>query len=195
MITNKKPDNYYDDIKGLLNKVRKIQAIGAANKGQQLIKEQETNDIETEPSVRNDYPIAEKPIVSAEKSKKESKDVAVINNVDIEIHSEDPEDIVLTDEEKKKISQLIDDFRTEISEVAELDALHIYPNSAVLNGLIPDMELNFTFSTGDDTGLYIGSHSLLKIEDESLNMINKLKVFQVKFSNTINDLLLNRSTT
>jgi hypothetical protein len=190
-----KTDNYYDDIKGFLNKVRKIQAMEEVNKGQQLIKEQETNDIETVPEIRNDYPAAEKSVVSTEKSKRESEDVAVINDVDIEIHSEDPEDLALTDEEKKKVSQLIDDFRTEISEVAELDALHIYPNSAVLNGLIPDIGLNFTFSTGDDTGLYIGSHSLLKIEDESLNVINKLKAFQVKFSNTINDLLLNRSTT
>jgi sporulation protein YlmC with PRC-barrel domain len=209
MATNKIM-NEYDEIKGLLNKVRKIQAIGKANKDYGLIQEQtyqgeDTNNEDPKDS-RGELTApygygagAKKPIPRSVgtdvSSEKESEDIAVINDVDIEIHSEDPEDLILQDDEKKKISQLIDDFRTEVSEIAELDALHLYPNSAVINGLITDMGLNFTFSTGDDTGLYIGGSKLIKVEDELLSVINKLKTFQLKFANTINDLLLNRSTT
>jgi hypothetical protein len=65
----------------------------------------------------------------------------------------------------------------------------------VLNGIISDIGLNFSFTTGDDTGLYIGGSTLIKVEDELLITINKLKTFQLKFSNTINDLLVNRSIT
>ena len=55
------------------------------------------------------------------------------------------------------------------------------------------MKLGFTLSTGDDTGLYLSNASLLKIDDKSLDIINKLKRFELKFSNSINDLLVNRS--
>jgi len=213
MATSKKT-NDYDEIKGLLNKVRKIQAIGKANKEYGLIQEQtyqgETNDDEEPKDSRGELTApygygagTKKPIprsVGNDISGKneggnEQEDVAVINNVDIETHSEDPEDLMLQDEEKKKLSQLIDDFRVEVSEIAELDTLHIYPNSAVLNGIISDIGLNFSFTTGDDTGLYIGGSTLIKVEDELLITINKLKTFQLKFSNTINDLLVNRSIT
>jgi sporulation protein YlmC with PRC-barrel domain len=199
MATSKRIDDY-DEIKGLLNKVRKIQAIGAANKDRQLIKEQIDSENGDEfqslgKSVGSYMDQNKEAQPQQSQSGKEQKDMAVINNVDIETHSEDPEDLMLQDEEKKKLSQLIDDFRVEVSEIAELDTLHIYPNSAVLNGIISDIGLNFSFTTGDDTGLYIGGSTLIKVEDELLITINKLKTFQLKFSNTINDLLVNRSIT
>jgi len=108
------------------------------------------------------------------------------------MHSDDPEDLILTDEEKGKISQLIDDFRAEVSETVQFDTLNVYDTSAKLDGRLADIGLSFTFSTGDDTGLYLKGE-MLKIDDSSLLIINKLKAFEMKFSNSINDLLVNRS--
>lgn len=194
-MTTKKMINEYDEIKGLLGKIRKIQLMAAVNKGQELLKEQITNDGESEDPNRE--AILAEPQINNKKpaeSGKEQEDIAVINSVEVEIHSEDPEDLTLEDDEKKKISQLIDDFRGDVSEIAEFDKMHIYPDSAKLDGRISSINMAFTLSTGDDTGLYVSNPSLLKIDDNSLSVINKLKTFLPKFSNTINDLLLNRST-
>ena len=200
----------YDEIKGMLGKVRKIQLLAKINP-YGLLKEQAYQG-ETEEPQDSRGPLTapygygagtKKPIPRSvnnptpENSEKsaEGEDLMVINNVEVEIHSEDPEDLQLSDEEKNKISQLIDDFRAEVSEIAEFDKLHVYNDNAKLDGRISDIGLNFTLSTGNDTGLYISNASLLKIDDNSLNVINKLRGFEQKFSNSINDLLVNRSTT
>jgi hypothetical protein len=177
MTTSTKIDSY-DEIKGMLNKIRQIQSLPKYG----IIKEQE----EFGAQKQNIPPSPET------KTGSEDNDFAVINNVEIEIHSEDPEDLELSDEEKGKISQLIDDCRTDVSETVSFGKLHIYPTSAKLDGKISDMGLGFIFSTGDDTGFYLSNTSLLKIDENSFEMINKLRMFEEKFSNSINDLLVNR---
>ena len=104
------------------------------------------------------------------------------------------EDLELNDEEKGQISQLIDDFRSEVMETVQFDKLDIYETSAKLGGKIGEIGLMFTLSTGDDTGLYI-SGQMLKIDENSLMIFEKLGAYQLKFSSTINDLLVRRRTT
>lgn len=183
MSTNK-VINEYDEIKGFLNKVRKIQEASIIDKNERLLKEQVVNNVDSEeiPDETPDTP-------------EEKRDIAVINDVDVEIRSMDPEDFDLQDEEKKRISQLIDDFRTEVSELVEFDKLQIYEDRASLNGKIGNIDLGFTLSTGEDTGLYISNTQMLLVDDNSLDIIQKLKTFLPKFINTINDLLVNRSST
>ena len=152
----------YDQIKTMLKKIRSIQDTVKLNYG--IIREQEDDSI------------------------KDNEDINVINGVDVVIQSEDQMDLTLNDDEKNKISQLIDDFRSEISEVAEFDKLQIYSNSVKLSGSINGLSLDFTFSSGDDIGLYITS-SLLKIDDSSLVVINNLKTFENKFSDVFNSIL------
>jgi len=129
-----------------------------------------------------------------ERSDENDSDYAVINDVEIVVHSEDPEDLELNDEEKGKISQLIDDFRTEVIETAEFDKMDIYEASAKLTGTIREFGISFTLSTGDDTGLYINTQ-MAKIDENSLDVIEKLKAYESKYSATINDLLVRRKTT
>lgn len=195
MTINKIP-NDYDEIKGLLNKIRRIQESVKQN-DYGIIREQNMVKYDSdEPEVpTHDGQVPPPTAAPSEEPSQEQEDIAVINDVEIQIHSEDPEDLELSEEEKKQISQLIDDFRTEVSEITEFDKFHIYNDSAKLDGKISDIDLSFTISTGDDTGLYISNPSMLKIDDAALNMINKLRGFAVKFSNTINELLATRSTT
>jgi hypothetical protein len=202
MMTDKKMDSY-DEIKGMLNKIRKIQAQPRYG----IIQEQTPTDPEdsrgpltapygygagTKKPIPRSVGTEPQKVDTVDPSKAGDNDVAVINNVEVQIHSEDPEDLILQDDEKGQISQLIDDFKSEVSEVAEFDKLNLYPDSAKLDGRIGELGLNFTFSTGDDTGLYLTNTQMLKIDDNSLDAINKLRTFEAKFSNTINDLLSNR---
>lgn len=151
----KKKINSYDEIKGMLNKIRSFQSNYST-----IIKEQ------TE----------------------EEKDIHVINGVDVEIHSEDQMDLELNEDETGQISQLIDDFRKEVSEISDFGTLHIYPNGSKLDGKIDGVDMSFIFSSGDDNGVYINSN-LLKINDETLSIINKLKTFEERFSSTLNEIL------
>ena len=193
-MNSKKPKNSYDETKKMLNVIRKIQSSTKPQYG--LLGEQD--DLTPEAKYINqsfetpeEQPSAPAP---ARVPGEEGSDFAVINDVEVVIHSEDPEDLELSDEEKGSISQLIDDFRTEGVETAEFDKLDIYETSAKLGGKIGEIGLMFTLSTGDDTGLYINGQ-MLKIDENSLSILEKLGVYQLKFSNTINDLLVRRRTT
>ena len=175
-----KKTNSYDEIKGMLNIIRKI------NSRYGTLREQ----VETQQAVQQ--PQYNQNTVNQEQTSSENEDIFVINGIDVEIHSEDSMDLALNDTEKGVISQLVDDFRVEVSEIAEFDRLDIYPNSAKLSGTIPDMGVSFTLSTGDDKGLFLSNTSMLKINPDYLSVITKLNSFEEKFSNTINDLLVNR---
>jgi len=177
----KKKDSY-DEIKGMLNTIRRL------NSNYGMIKEQA--DLVSQPQQTTQQ--AAPPPVDDNDGESNDENIFVINNVDVEIHSEDTMDLNLDDTEKGQISQLIDDFRAEVSELAEFDKLDIYPNSAKLNGHIPDMGIGFTLSAGDDNGLFLSNTSMLKIDVNYVDIVNKLKEFELKFSNVINDMIVNR---
>jgi hypothetical protein len=175
----------YDETKMMLNKIRQIQSTAKPKYGmirEQVVDASDDQSTQGTQGMTNSVP---------SQPQKGEGDFAVINDVEVKINSDDPEDLQLSDEEKGKISQLIDDFRAEVSETVEFGQLNIYDTSAKLDGRISEIGLEFTLSTGDDTGLYIKG-SMLKIDDTSLGMINKLKVYEVKFANSINDLLVTR---
>jgi len=199
-MNTKKPKNSYDDTKKMLNTIRKIQSSTKPQYG--LIGEQSD---ELNPELRPQEPQPEQPEqpeqpqqperpLAPESGGEEGSDYAIINDVEIVIHSEDPEDLALNDEEKGQVSQLIDDFRAEVVETAQFDKLDIYETSAKLNGKIGSIGLMFTLSTGDDTGLYINGQ-MLKIDENSMMILEKLGAYELKFSSTINDLLVRRRTT
>ena len=194
-MTQKQPINEYDLTKKMLNTIREIQASVDSNKFV-LLREQVTNDKET--VIRKGDGIPPPPIDNDNmdyESGEEQEDIAVINDVEVVIHSEDPEDLELKDDEKNNISQLIDEFRTEVSEIVEFDKLHIYEDNAKLEGKISDVNLGFTLSTGNDTGIYLSNTSMMKIDEDTIDMINKLKTFHPKFIHTINNLLVRRAST
>jgi hypothetical protein len=187
MNTNK-PKNSYDDTKKMLNVIRNIQS---STKPQYGLIDEQTDELTPQPQPEQPQP--EQP-VAPESGGEEGSDYAIINDVEVVIHSEDPEDLELNDEEKGQISQLIDDFRVEVVETAQFDKLDIYETSAKLGGKIGEIGLMFTLSTGDDTGLYINGQ-MLKIDENSIMILEKLGAFQLKFSSAINDLLVRRRTT
>ena len=47
-------------------------------------------------------------------------------------------------------------------------------------------------SAGDDNGTYLSNTSLLKLTPEIMDMLNKLKKFETKFTDEMNNLILTR---
>ena len=178
MTMQKKPIDSYDETKRMLNTMRKFNSSSSSSIKEQL----ERPTYQTPPQ--------QQPQQRQEMGGKENKDLAVINNVEVVMNSSDPSDLTLQEDQKGKISQLIDDFRSEVSELADFGKLSFYSGSAKLDGTITDMKLGFLLSAGDDEGLFLTNMSMLKISDDVMDIINKLKAFEPKFITTINGIIL-----
>lgn len=172
--------NEYDQTKRMLNKIRNL------NNTTKNLREQVDNNQDT---IDSENPMENPPALRGDS---EQTDVNVINNVDVQIHSNDESDLQIKDDEKGNISQLIDDFRSDVSEIVDFGKLDIYDESAKLNGKLKGVGIQFVLSAGDDNGFYLNNTSLLKIDDTSIDLINKLKVFQQKFSSIMNDIIVAR---
>ncbi len=169
----------YDETKKMLNIIRGIQ--------------RKSSYINIREQIQQGSPVMDDSITPQghpqQNTGEEKKDFKVINNVEVVIQSTDPADTEISDEESGKISQLIDDFRSEVSEIVDFGKLIFYGESAKLDGVIGNIKLGFTLSTGDDEGLFLSNTSLLKMSDDVTQTIEKLKKFQYKFMSVINDLI------
>jgi hypothetical protein len=166
----------YDQIKGMLNTLRNL------NESKNITKKTLNEDIETGEEH------------SLDSSKEQFDNVEVINDVEVKILSTDQEDVKLKDEEKSSISQFIDSFRQQVSQLAELDpGITIDENQIRLDGNMTETEISFTFIAGEESGLYINS-DMLNIEQETLDMLSKLLKFKPTFITAMEPLLRTRRT-
>ena len=171
---NKKTE--YDQIKGMLNRLRTLNESKNINKS--ILKE----DIDSDETS------------SLESSKEQYDNVDVINDVEVKLLSTDKEDIKLKDEERNEISQLIDNFRQQVSQLADLDpGLTITEKQIRLDGTMTETEISFVFIAGEESGLYLNS-DMLNVEQETLDMFGKLLKFKPTFITAMEPLLRIRRT-
>lgn len=158
----------YDETKKMLNKLRQL---SESIKSNGILKEQDSfNNEPTQDNVDN------------------------INDVDVKLISSDKSDMNLTDEQKNNISGLIDSFREQVSQIANLEpGLTINMNQIRLDGTISDIDLSFVLISGEDSGLFINA-DMLKIEDEVVSMIDKLSKFQLVFEDTMAPIIRQRNS-
>jgi hypothetical protein len=113
------------------------------------------------------------------------------DNVEIKVHSNDQEDLNISDEEKNSLNQLVQNFKTQVSEIATFEeGFNIYTNSVRLDGSISE-DLGFVFIAGEDRGVYINS-DMLMLNDEISATIEKLNKFQHTFEDVVNEMLNSR---
>jgi hypothetical protein len=113
------------------------------------------------------------------------------NNVEIKLHSSNQEDLEITDEEKNALNQLIENFKTQVSELASFEeGFNVYANSVRLDGSIGE-DLGFVFIAGEDRGLYINTE-MLKMDNEMSSVFDKLNKFQHTFEDVVNEMINNR---
>ena len=174
--------NSYDDIKGMLNKMRGLNE--NFNQTKEVITEDVTPQTEPGDDIETDDTFQER-----------FDNVEVINDVEVKLISPDKEDIELKEDEKQSISQLIDNFRQQVNQLADLDpGFTIEETQIRLDGSISDLEINFVFMAGDDNGLFVNS-DMLPIEDDTMLMIDKLIKFKPTFISAMEPLIRDRKTT
>jgi hypothetical protein len=121
-------------------------------------------------------------------------DVMVVNDVEIKMNSSDEADLTLQDSEKTAISQLIDNFKQQVSQIADFTpGITISPDQIRLDGSLTDQDISFVFIAGKESGAYINA-DMLKLEQEVANELEKLAKFQETFETAMNPLIQERKT-
>jgi hypothetical protein len=169
----KKQISGYDDTKRMLNTLRRL---NESRTSLNTLREQE------------------EPQINMSSTQTDNDDVLVINDVDIKLVSTDSSDLTLMEDQKNSISSLIDSFRNEVSQIADLKpGITINETQIRLDGSIPDTDINFVYIVGDEPGLYINA-DMLEVNDEILVELGKLVKFEQTFQTSMEPMLRQRKT-
>ena len=184
--------NTHDDIKKLLNASRSMlsspKTVNENNnirKKYNLLTEQGV-DL-TEPDLLNKINPAksvEDSIEDSQEDKEESpkdkKQAYRISGGILVLHGKNQTDLELTTDEKIAFQETMDEFVAEVSDLTEFNKLNIYPNNVEWSGKIIDFDIEFFISIGEDNGIYLNG-DMMKVDDEFVELLNKLKSYYEKF--------------
>ena len=70
----------------------------------------------------------------------------------------------------------------------------MYKNSVEWSGKLIDEDLDFIFTIGEESGIYINGE-MIKVDDEFMSMINKLQQYYQKFKSKWGKVLASRKKT
>ena len=121
-------------------------------------------------------------------------DILVVNDVEVKMNSSDESDLELLDSEKTALSQLIDNFKQQVSQIADFEpGFTLNPDQIRLDGSLTDQDISFVFIAGKDSGAYVNA-DMLKLEQDVANELEKLAKFQETFETAMNPLIQERKT-
>lgn len=112
----------------------------------------------------------------------------------IAIHGKDKAETDITTDDKVAFQETMDDFIEEVSDLVDFNQLNLYPNTVEWSGKIIDRDLDFIYTIGESSGTYINGN-MLKVDDDTLDTINKLKTFYEKFKSKWSKVLSSRKQT
>ena len=177
----------YDEIKNLLRKSR-------------MLVEQETQvnvakDLEKRVAQDNEYETAVSDIENDEQPTQEDKVQKYrISGGILALHGKDKSDLDITTDDKVAFQETMDEFVEEVSDLVDFNVLNVYPNNVEWSGKVIDEDLEFIFTIGEDSGIYINGQ-MVKVDQEFLDMINKLQQFYQKFKSKWGKVLASRKKT
>jgi hypothetical protein len=177
----------YDEIKYLLKKSR-------------VLLEQETQinvakDLESRIKQDSNYDTAETDIEKGEQPTQNDKTQKYrISGGILALHGNNRGDLDITSDEKIAFQETMDEFVNEVSDLVDFNVLNVYKNNVEWSGKVIDEDLEFIFTIGEDSGIYINGQ-MVKVDQEFLTMINKLQQFYQKFKSKWGKVLASRKKT
>ena len=177
----------YDEIKSLLRKSK-------------FLFEQDTQinvakDVESRIQQDNDYETAEKEIGSGETpSPKDKVQKYRISGGILALHGKDRSNLDITSDDKIAFQETMDEFVTEVSDLVDFNTLNVYPNNVEWSGKLIDEDIEFIFTIGEDSGIYVNGQ-MIKVDAEFLTMLNKLQQYYQKFKSKWGKVLASRKKT
>jgi hypothetical protein len=173
MSIQKKTKNSYDEIRGMLKTIRTIKE---SKNPLNVIKEEDERT-----SLTTDNP-------------DQKSDIIVINDVEVKLMSSDNSDMKLDEKQKNGISSMIDNFRTQVSQIVDFEpGFTITEKQIRLDGTLTDEEISFVFIAGEEGGLYMNA-DMLEINEEIMTTLNKLVKFEQVFKDGMEPLIIQRQT-
>ena len=187
----------YDEIKSLLKKSRMLMeqttdeappniAMDIEKKIDQDTK-QDNQEYET---AREDGDDKEEEVSSA---KDKTQRYRISGGV-LALHGKNKTDTDITTDDKLAFQETMDEFVEEVSDLVDFNTLNVYPNNVDWSGKIIDEDIDFTFTIGENSGIYING-DMLKVDEDLLETINKLQQYYQKFKSKWSRILASRKKT
>jgi len=176
----------YDEIKSLLKKSRMIM--------EQSTQINVAKDLETRIDQETDLETADVDTNQVETPKSDKKQRYRISGGILALHGKDRNDLDITSDEKLAFQETMDEFVEEVSDLVDFNTLNVYPNNVEWSGKLIDEDLDFIFTIGEDSGIYINGQ-MIKVDPEFMDTLNKLQQYYQKFKSKWGKVLANRKKT
>jgi len=179
----------YDEIKSLLKKSRMLLEQDETQDNMAAsIQSRIDQDMDYETAVDDKEEGDDKPV-----SKDKTQRYRISGGI-LALHGKDRNDLDITTDEKVAFQETMDEFVEEVSDLVDFNTLNVYPNNVDWSGTIIDQDIEFTFTIGENSGIYING-DMIKVDEEFLDMINKLQQFYQKFKSKWGKVLASRKKT
>jgi hypothetical protein len=191
--------NRQDEIRDLLKASRKLLTNQSLNEEVTRIKTTHgiiTEDLDDMDRVPTNYETAE---VSDKEMNDDKEDQSKsdktrgfkISGGIMVLHSKDKSQLQLTSDDKKAFQDSMNEFRSDVSELVEFNKLNVYDNNVEWSGKINEMDMDFFFSIGESTGVYINSE-MSKVDEDFIETLKKIQTFYEKFKSKWSKVLADR---
>jgi len=187
LLSNKRLNEDIQDIKHQYGLIREESEIGTRiNVAKSIEDDIDDGEYETaETSDEDEY---------KDESKSDKKQAYRISGGILVLHGKEQMELELTTDEKTAFQETMDEFVSEVSDMADFNKLNVYSKNVEWSGKIIDFDLEFFFSIGEENGVYIEG-DMIKCDDKFLEFVSKLKVYYEKFKSKWSKILGDRKKT
>lgn len=199
-------NNSYDEIKNLLKSSRNM--LGGKNKIN------ETREHLIKVGLINEQPIGQGNIINAKSDQPDNMGMSIETEIDMDTNQEPKDkqqayrisggilvmhgkkqiDLELTTEEKIGFQETMDEFVQEVSELVDFFPLNVYTNNVEWSGKVIDQDLEFFYSIGENSGVYING-DMIKLDEDFMDFVQKLSSYYNKFKAKWSRVLASRKKT
>ena len=190
----------YDEIKSLIKKSRMLleqetQDNVAASVQQRINQDQEyeTAVSDRESSNREPGDDIEDNETSSSSPQDKTQKYRISGGI-LALHGKNKNNLDITTDEKTAFQETMDEFVDEVSDLVDFNTLNVYPNNVDWSGKVIDQDIEFTFTIGEDSGIYING-DMIKVDADFLEMLNNLQQFYQKFKSKWGKVLASRKKT
>ena len=110
------------------------------------------------------------------------------------LHGKEKSDLELTTDEKMAFQETMDEFVNEVSDLVDFKQMNVYQNNVEWGGNLINQNIDFLYSIGENNGVYIEG-KMIKVDDEFLQTITKVRTYYQKFKSKWAKVLANRKKT
>jgi len=183
----------YDEIKSLLKKSRMLLEQDTQDNVADSVQNRIDQDMDYETAV-DDKEAGDDITDDGAPVQKDKTQKYRISGGILALHGKDRSELDITSDEKIAFQETMDEFVEEVSDLVDFDTLNVYPNNVDWSGKIIDEDIDFTFTIGENSGIYIDG-SMIKVDEDFLEVLNKLQQFYQKFKSKWGKVLASRKKT